>query len=69
MNWFYKLQATVPTKSTKPQNYVDIVALQFCILDINRQAIFVTFSSEIKNIMKLLKISLDLCRLPEISKM
>lgn len=65
---FYKLQDIVLTTSTKLKNFVDIVALQFCISDINIQEIFVIFSSQIKNIMKLPKLSLDLYRLHELNK-
>lgn len=54
--------------SAKLQNGVDIVPLHSCILDINIQTIFVTFAMEIRNIMKLLMLSLDLCRLPELNK-
>lgn len=54
--------------SAKSPNGVDIVVLQSCIIDLNTQTIFVTISKEIKNVMKLLKLSLDLCRLPELNK-
>lgn len=54
--------------SAKSPNDVDIVVLQSCIIDLNTQTIFVTISMEIKNVMKLLKLSLDLCRLPELNK-